>query len=97
MNIKDLLCVRLSSRCCSYIREGKSIKDDCPCETSVGAGRWTVSNKGVNCVVYWSAVGTMEKKKAEQGAGHGECRGEGKLALLIRVSLISIFCAWPQH
>lgn len=30
---------------------GKNTKDDCPCDTSVLAGRWTVSNKGVSCVV----------------------------------------------
>lgn len=72
---------------------GKSIKDDCPCETSVLAGRWTVSNKGINCVVYWNAVGTVEKKKAEQGTGHRERRGEGQVALLIRVSLVCVFCA----
>lgn len=36
-------------------------------------------------------MGTVEKKKAEQGAGHRECRGEGQVALSIKGSLVHVF------
>lgn len=64
---------------------------DLSCGTSILAGRWTGSNKGVNCVVCWSAMGIVEKKKAEQDSGHRKCRGKGQDALSIKGSLIMFF------